>query len=364
MAFDLKKLTSILRNSGTESTGGSTVVGVDLGASAVKLVQLRDVKGVPTLDTYGEIQLGPYEEIDIGRCARLSTQKTIQALVDILRESGATGKSVAFSLSYNASFTTLIEVSTIHQENIGTMVPIEARKYIPIALSKVHLDWFPTKVYPEKGSTDVLVSAVYNDVLTRYETILKGSGLTLVVNEVEIFSATRSVLTSKDTVAAVIDCGAASTRMHIVNNGVIEKTHSVLTSGASLTDILAKALKVEFSTAEEIKRNTGIITNEDERIQKALLGELNKGLRELHTVIKRYEEGTQTQVTKIVLTGSGALLQGLREYMQDMFSIPVIHADPFSKVAYPAFIEDTLKQAGPSFAVALGVALKAFQTKE
>jgi Tfp pilus assembly PilM family ATPase len=62
-----------------------------------------------------------------------------------------------------------------------------------------------------------------------------------------------------------------------------------------------------------------------------------------------------------VLSGSGALLVGLSAYIQDMISRPVVLADPFSKVGYPAFLEDTLKQAGPSFAVALGVGLRAFQ---
>jgi Tfp pilus assembly PilM family ATPase len=102
-------------------------------------------------------------------------------------------------------------------------------------------------------------------------------------------------------------------------------------------------------------------TEKDPRTQKVLISELERGLRELHTVITRYEESSNTTIDKVILSGSGALLQGFATYTADMFSRPVVLADPFSKVAYPAFLEDTLKTAGPSFAVAVGVALSAFQ---
>jgi type IV pilus assembly protein PilM len=364
MAFDLTTLTSLLKKDISDSPKSAGVVGIDIGSSAIKLVQLRDVKGVPTLDTYGEIQLGPYEGIDIGRNTRLTPQKTVEALVDIMREAGATGKDVAFSLSYNASFITTIPIPTLDQEKVGTLVPVEARKYIPISLSKINLDWFPLTVHPAEKTTNVLISAVYKDALERYESIMKGGGLSVVASEIEIFSSIRSVLSPKDTAVAVLDCGASSTRLHIVNNGVVGKTHSVLLSGAELTQALVRALAIEFGNAEELKRGTGILTSTDVRIQKALVTELNRGLRELHTVIRRYEEMEQVHVEKLVLSGSGSLLQGLREYVQDMFSLPVMHADPFAKVAYPAFLEDTLKQAGPAFAVAVGVALRAFQKNQ
>jgi Tfp pilus assembly PilM family ATPase len=116
---------------------------------------------------------------------------------------------------------------------------------------------------------------------------------------------------------------------------------------------------IEFRVAEEMKRTQGLgIVADDSTLEKAFVNILERGFREIHTVMKRYEEEEGIAIEKVVLTGGGALLTGLVPYTRDMLSYPVEVADPFSKVAYPAFLEDTLREAGPSFAVAVGVALR------
>ncbi len=365
MAFGLSSLTSFFKSSTPKPSSRNGVLGVDIGSSAIKIVQLRNIKGVPTLETYGELQLGPYEGIDIGRGTHLPTPKVTEALIDILREAGATSKEVAFTLSYNASFTTTITVPTLDPEKIGAMIPVEARKYIPISMSKVSLDWFPLSYHEETKTTNVLISAIYNEAFGRYESIMLGCGLSVVTNEIEIFSSIRSVLSPKDEVVVVLDFGAVSTRMYIIRKGVVGKTHSVLLSGVELTHALETALGIEFKEAEELKRNTGLVGKKDNpQIQKVLTAGIERGLRELHTVVTRYETEEKIHVEKVILSGGGALLQGVSTYIQDMFSLPVVYANPFSKVEYPAFLDDTLKQAGPSFAVAVGVALRTFQKTE
>ncbi len=360
MAFGLSSLTSFFKSDTAKKPGKSGVLGIDVGASAIKIVQLKSEKGIPTLETYGELQLGPYEGVDLGRGTHLTPAKSIEALVDILRESGATATDAAFAFAYNASFISVISIPTADQEKIGSMVAIEAKKYIPTSLTKVSIDWFPIATH-EDGRTDVLVSAIYNEVLERYKSIMRGSGLNPVASEIEIFSTIRSVLSPKDEVVAILDCGAASTRMYIVRKGIVSKTHSVPLSGVELTETVGKSEGIEFKEAEEVKRASGILGAPDRpNVQKILTTSLGRGLREIHTVIRRYEEAEKVNVEKVILSGSGALLQGLRPYVEDMYSRPVFLADPFSKVAYPAFLEDTLKVAGPSFAVAVGVALRAY----
>ena len=362
MAFDLTSLTSLLKKDNAKSATRSGVLGVDIGASSIKVVQLKDVKGVPTLETYGELQLGPYEGIDLGRGTHLPAHKIVVALIDILREAGTTAKDVVFSLSYNASFTTTIQVPTIEQEKLGAMVPVEARKYIPVSLTKVELNWFSVGIHPEERTTNVLVSAIYNEAQERYMSIMTGSGLKVVAREIEIFSMIRAVLTPTDDVVAIIDFGASSTRLCIVKKGVLVKTHSLLLSGVEITSALAKTLAIEFKDAEDLKRSVGLRGKEsDPRIQKTIISALGRDLREMHVVIKRYEEEDKVTVQKIVLCGSGAQLSGIQTYVQDMFSRPVSVANPFAKVSYPAFLEDTLVHVGPTFAGALGVALRVFQ---
>jgi len=363
MGFGLSKLSSILKKDITPDSESEGVLGIDIGSSALKFVQIHSVKDVPTLETYGELQLGPYEKNDIGRTVNLPTQKLMEAVVDILREAGATGKKALYALSYGSSFTSTILVPTLNKDEIESMLPVEARKYIPISLTKVSLDWIPLGSDPEEKMTNVLLSAVYNEAREQYEKIMRGCELKVLGNEVEIFSTIRATVSPEDEVVAVLDCGASATRLYIVEKGVITKTHSVPLSGVEITHELSKALSISFAEAEELKRNVGLLgKKENPEIQKVVTKTIERGIRELNTVTKRHMEKQGVSIDKVILSGGGALLEGLVPYLTDAFSIKVMLADPFAKVAYPAFLEDTLTAAGSSFAVAIGAALRGFQS--
>jgi type IV pilus assembly protein PilM len=365
MAFGLSTLASLFRNDAEAALQRADIVGIDIGSSAIKVVQIKDVKGVPTLVTYGELQLGPYEGVDIGRTTHLSKEKLVEALVDIVREASVTGKDAIFALSYNASFMTTISVPTLAPEKISAMIPVEARKYIPMSLTKVTLNWTPLGVNEKENTTQVLLSVIYNETFSEYSAIIKESGLNIVGSEVEITSSVRAIVSEKDERVAIIDCGAFSTRVYIVEKGVVIKNHSILLSGNRLTQALTDELKIEFKEAEEIKRTFGLTgKKEDPRIQKILTRTLEREFRELHTVLKKQEESDGVPVQKIILSGGGALLLGLQAYVSDMFSRPVVLAEPFTKVVFPSFLGDTLKEAGPSFSVAIGGALQAFQNNQ
>ena len=166
MAFGLSSLTTLFKSDADTLSPKEGVLGIDIGSSAIKIVKLKEVRGVPTLETYGELQLGPYEGVDVGRTTHLTEQKSIEALVDILREAGATGKSSAFAISYNSSFTTIIDVPTLDLEKIASIIPVEARKYIPISLSKITLGWNILGSDEDEKTTKVVLTATYNDAVT------------------------------------------------------------------------------------------------------------------------------------------------------------------------------------------------------
>jgi Tfp pilus assembly PilM family ATPase len=129
--------------------------------------------------------------------------------------------------------------------------------------------------------------------------------------------------------------------------------------GSELTSNLASALEQDFKTSEELKRNVGLHGVEGEpKVQKTMAATLERGFREIHKAIVRHAEEDGLKIDKVILSGGGAMLKGIDVYAADMLSMPVEVADPFSKVAYPAFLEDTLKDAGPTFGVAIGAALQ------
>ena len=335
------------------------VVGVDIGASSIKIVQVHMQHKVATLDTYGELQLGPYGGVDIGRTVRLRTDKLIEALLDILRESSASAKSVALAISYNSSFVSVVEIKETDPEKITAMMPVEAKKYIPVSLSEVTLDWFPIASRDAGKIMQLLLVAIHNDAVKRYDAMVSGAAVDAVCTEVEMFSTVRSSVPQGDGEVAIIDLGASSTKLYIVRKGLVRKTYSVPMSGVGLTEALTHELGIEFGQAEELKRTVGLMgVSEDPRVQKLMVSYIDRGLREIHKVIKMYEGTEGKGVQKVLMSGGGSLLQGLGTYAHDFLSLPVQFVDPFAKVSHPVFLEDTLREAGPIFAVALGAALR------
>lgn len=359
MAFDLSALTSVFKKNGSFGNGDA-VIGVDVGASSIKIVQLELTKGVPTLTTYGELQLGPYDNVEIGRSVQLPVLKLTEAFVDIVREASADAELVSLGISYNSSFSTVIAIPPVAEDKIAPMVNVEARKYIPVPLNEVALDWFPVSSPSGRGQMNILLAAIHQDAIKRYDLMISQAGLIERFKEIEFFSTMRSVLTRESENVAIIDLGARSTKLYIVNRGLVAKTHSVLLNGVDLTNELMKSLSLDFLKAEEEKRARGIGKSANPLVQKALTELLERGMREMHKVMSRYEEESGNTIQKVILSGSGAMLLGIQSYVSDLMARPVERANPFSKVAYPAFLEDTLIEAGPSFSVAVGAALRAF----
>jgi type IV pilus assembly protein PilM len=358
MSFGLDKLSSLFKHDGARARDGA-VIGVDVGASSIKIVQLHEQKGNPVLDTYGELQLGPYDGVDIGRTVRLRPDRLIEAFVDIVREAGARAEKVSVAISYNATFTTMLTLNTEDPAKAQSMLTVEARKYIPVPLSDVTIDWVPSPTAPgSKGMRGILV-AIHNEALARYDAMIKGVNLPVAAREIELFSTLRTALTANDASVCVIDIGAGSTKVYLIEENVFRRSHSLELSGLQITSAIEKSLVVPFRDAEDMKRRLGLgVIQEHPECEKAITDILNRGFREIHTVIHRYQEETNAKVEKVVLTGGGSLLRGMTLFAHDALSLPVQVAHPFAKVSYPAFLEDTLIEAGPSFAVALGVALR------
>lgn len=365
MQFGFSKLAKAFGFGGlTEEDAG--VVGVDIGSSAIKVVQLKNLRGNATLLTYGELQLGPYANVEIGRATNLDPARLSEALVDIMREASVSSREAALGISYSASFITVFSLPATDGGQLAAMIPIEARKYVPVPIGEVTLDWF---VIPESRgdqedankntSTRVLLAAIHNEALAKYRTVAKNAALMTRFTEIEVFSTIRSSVLEDDRVVVILDIGAATTKLYVVASGIVQWTHSVTVGSQDMTLSLSQALQLPVADAEELKRQVGLSeAGNDPRIKQSLNFTLERILGEAHQVLQSYENSTGVKIAKVILTGGGVLLKELLLYAKIYFEREVVLADPFSKVEYPAFLEDTLKEAGPSFSVAIGVALR------
>src|SRR3990167_250895 len=121
----------------------TSALGIDIGSSSIKVVQLQKRGDKAILQTYGELSLGPYGGVSIGQSTNLSTEKITQAVNDLLveKEVAISTRVCGLAIPFKASLLSIIEMPAIGQKELAGMVPIEARKYIPVPITDVTLDW-------------------------------------------------------------------------------------------------------------------------------------------------------------------------------------------------------------------------------
>lgn len=375
MAFSIKNIFGSL-SLGTK--GETSVLGIDIGASSIKIVQLRASRGIAILETYGEIALGPYGKQPVGKAVKLSPETLAQALTDLMKEANVTSRTGGLSIPFSSSLVSTITLPEVDDESLKRIVPIEARKYIPIPVSEVTLDWSvipkeegedsalaPVRQVPQAAPTrEVLLVAIHNSLLEQYHTITTGAGLTVDFYEIEVFSAIRSALGHGLAPVMLVDVGASSTKMYVVERGVVRLTHLVTQGSQHMTETLQRSMDWDFEKAERIKREIGLVgstaysTDENERIKAALLSTLTRVFSEVNRVVLNYGQKYNKHVARVVLTGSGAALPGLAAHAKQSLNTEVEVANPFGRTEAPAFLESVLRDIGPGFTVAVGLALR------
>ncbi len=342
-----------------------SVIGIDIGASSIKVVQLRREKGRVILETYGAIALGPYAGLEIGRATALGADKIAEALKDVIREANVTTNDAAISIPYASSLVSILKLPMSVEKQLPAVVPIEARKYIPVPINEVLLDWFvvsDTKKTPADGKIEVLLVAIHNDTIAKFRSIASSAALTTAFFEIEIFSAVRAALDHGLAPIAVADLGAGTTKFYVVERGLIRESHIINHGSQDLTLAASRALNLTVMQAEERKRKFGLTGGpEVADLTKSLELSISPLVAELSRTIAGWEQRNNQTLSGLVLTGGGSTLKGLKELMQQKVNAPIRMADPFGKTAAPAFLEKILKDAGPEFAVAVGLALRRLQ---
>ena len=353
-------------------------LGVDIGASSIKVVQLTRKHDRAVLETYGEIALAPYDGKEMGKAMNLPADKIAEALIDLCREASVTATATAVAIPFVSSLVSLIEMPTSDRKQLSEMVPIEARKYIPVPISEVLLDWSvipkETKIYQavdEKNpapveakaeKTDVMVVAIHNDTVTKYQDIGSKTNLVTAFYEIEMFSTIRALLDQNSKSVMIVDIGAGSTKLYVVEKGVIKNSHLVTRGSQDVTIALSNALNIPFVEAENLKRSIDISSPQAEQKNVGVItSTLDYVFAEANQVLLSYEKKYNKTVDQIMLIGGGALLQGILPVAKKSFQIEVVLGEPFSKVEAPAFLHNVLKVTNPEFSVAVGAALRMLQ---
>ncbi len=357
-----------------------SVLGVDIGSSAIKVVQLREKSGKAVLETYGELALGPYGGVEIGQATNLSTDKIVEALSDLMKEKevNISTNQCGVAIPFASSLMSLIEMPMLSYKQLSSMIPLEARKYIPVPISEVTLDWSiipkeevapaeedettPNKNEPVKvPKTDVLLVAIHNETITRFQEIIRKTGLESSFFEIEIFSTMRAVLDQNPDPVMVVDMGAATTKLYVLERGIVRTSHTINRGSQDITTTISKSMGVSVRDAEILKRSQGALPGGNVNIKDMVNLSLSYIFSETNQVILNYQRKYGKTLSQIVLVGGGSALKGIADLAKESFQIPVFPGNPFGKTEAPAFLEQILRETGPEFAVAVGLALRKLQ---
>ena len=339
-------------------------LGIDIGASSIKVVEVSRRGKKSKLENYAEFHL-PYQKDRISLFHKeglgLLSDKVSEILNDILKRAKIKKSKVAFSLPDFSTFFTTFDLPPMTENEIPQAVEFEARHHIPIPLSEVTFDWQiikKEKVLPGV-KLKVLLVAIPNQVLQSYQRVANISQLEIEGMEAEVFGLIRSSIPNDliNVPVSVVDIGWESTTVSIVEKGFLRTSHSFDISGKNFVRALSKGLNITEEKAEKLKRKHGLNPEEKEIFtilsqQAGLIGS------EIEVVYRNFEKTEKKEIKNIILSGGTASLFGIKEYLQHYLKKNVRVANPFSQVSFPSILESRLKNLGPSFGVAVGVALR------
>ncbi|MCP6719498.1 MAG: type IV pilus assembly protein PilM [Patescibacteria group bacterium] len=347
-------------------------LGIDIGTSAIKLVEVSSWAGRKKLENYGEISASalyekPFRTFEKSTLS-LSSQDISRAIKAIIEESKIKSKKAIFSIPDFSTFFTTFKLPPMSSTEIPQAVRSEAMRHVPVPLGEVTLDWQLLSKVTDQATKDleVLLVTVPNEVINQYREIAEKLGLELLALEAEVFGLVRALIDrdDKDTVA-LVDIGARSTTCSIIDKRTLKISHSFDISGNDLTERISKALSIDYKKAEDLKKKHGILSAEQDLrkgdVKEVLLPLIDLIISEINKVLEGFYSREKKEVKRIILAGGESLLPGLLEYLRDYFKKEVKVANPFSKIFFPPILDKTLEEMGPSYTIALGMALRGLE---
>ncbi len=353
-------------------------LGVDLGATSIKIVELKEEAGRPRLLTYGYTeQAAGYPEKEFTD----TPERSIDLIKQVCVKARTVSKQAVAALPSASVFSSVINIPAAPGKDLAAAVQWEAKKIIPLPLEEMILDWkiltpegetagtaapapvIPTVQASAPKTTQVLLTAAAKTMVKKYLDIFKGAGLSLVSLETETFALIRSLVGIDKSTAILVDMGAASTTISIVESGIPFLNRSLNIGGLTITKEIAASLGIDLNQAEQMKYDVGMAGagTGGGGVPKIIERALSMLLNEIKYCTNIYQSQDNTRgrrIEKIVLTGGAALLPGFPDYLAGALNTRVFIGNPWARVIYPEELRPILDQIGPKFSVAIGLAMR------
>jgi len=317
-----------------------TQLGVDLGTSSIKIVELGRKDERAYLNNYALLQSKSGAVLNI---IDLKDEEIVQLLVSLIKEGNFEGRRASVALPVDQTFSTVISLPVMPEKELAAAVTFEAQKYVPIPLDEVVLDWSiilggesnASKIQ-SKGAADsiqspvgtdsapagnsqmvqILLLAVPKETIDRISKIVSRAGLKVAALEQEAFSLSRSLIGNDKNTFMIVDLGRRGTDIILLDQGFIKLSHSL------------------------------------ESVNKEII------LMEIDRIVNIFQMRYNKKIGQCLLVGGRANEKDLFEFLSVKLKMPVRLGDPFARVSHDAKTGSFLKELGPQFSVAVGLAMR------
>ncbi|MFA6524746.1 MAG: pilus assembly protein PilM [Patescibacteria group bacterium] len=356
-------------------------IGIDLGTSSIKVVELENEKGRPKLITYGFAE----QSTDVIKSDSQEAQKEIvAALKAIISQAKVTTMKAVAALPSFAVFSSIISLPSMSKKDLVAAVRWEAKKFVPMPLEEMILDWkvLNSDKKEDKGAKEdevndkrintaqptggsknirILLTAAPKTLVKRYVDIFKQANLQLVSLETESFALERSLIGNDRSATMIVDIGAIACDISVIVDGIPILNRSVDIGGNTITKAIANSLNVNLDRAEQFKRDFGISAAGDSsqgQIPRTIEFIVSSIINEIKFVLNLYQNQGERAIEKVVLAGGSSFLPNLTSYLEKALNIKVFIGDPWARVVYPVDLKPVLQELGPRFAVSIGLAMR------
>lgn len=332
--------------------------GLDLGASSVKLVQLKNIHGKPSLLTYGDI------EVPFGLLSS-DSPVDLDKLSDIIRklsgDAKVSTKNVVAALPASFGYAAVITTPKLSHDELASSIRFQADKYIPMPIDQVKLDY--TVLGPKgNGETDeqeVLLVAAPTTLANKYLGIIQKAGLELMALEVNAIAEARALMPPQSTTAVIVDIGSIATDLAVVNNQVPRLIRSLNIGSRSITRVVGQNLGLAQDQAEQFVKKFGMSQAKLEaQVYKAVKPLADNLADEIKKSIQFFQEHNAMKVEKIILTGGTSALLDLPPYLANATGVTVEIGNPWVNVSYPHELEPKLSSISLNYSGAVGLAMR------
>ena len=337
--------------------GESDFFGLDIGTTAIRVVELKNTGGVQSLVRYAFLPIDNKlttsdSDADMGKVA--------QAIKELVAQAKITTKNVAVGIPAQRVFTTAVDIERLSTDELAKTIRFQADSLIPTPLAESKMDWALLGDSPiDKTKVEILLSSVSNSYVEKRLDMLESIGLNVVAFEPDSLALVRAVMPmdAKDA-RMVIDIGNKSTDLVITINGAPRLTRSITTGTGAIIKSAMQNLNIDEAQAQQFVFKFGLSKEKLEgQIMQSISGTIEILVSEIEKSIKFFQTRYNgVKIEQLIVTGGASVIPEFPLFLANKFGLNVEIGNSWRNVAFPRERQNELLALSNQFSVAVGLA--------